>query len=234
MQDKEGSHPQNNIITKLLYLTFGTIVTQDNLFKYLILSCILMGKHERKREKRNQIIMSVVLVFLMVTSIFGIMIGNSTSNLKYGDYKFKEDNNHYITKINDKEMFFYTLPSQAEYINLSSNISNKIKESYLVMISFNPNDQVSLQTIELARFDFAQFMDKPVFNGILEESVDYSLPILTCANATQQTPMIIFNVSDNFGFIEKDNCIYLNGRGMDFLRLRDRLLYSVHNVIQDE
>ncbi len=192
-----------------------------------------MGRRERKIEKRKQIFMSSILVFLMIASGFAVMVGNTNSQLKYNGYRFRVQNNQYVTEIDGETIPFYSLPSEVEGINLSSTITNKLREAYLVMLSFKPEQSTSLQVIEVARFDLSQYLGKTVYNGVLEESQDYDLPVLTCENATVQTPIIILNESSNPGFIEEDNCIYLNANGYEFLWLRDRLLYSYHGVIED-
>jgi hypothetical protein len=70
---------------------------------------------------------------------------------------------------------------------------------------------------------------------VLNASEDYKeLSVLSCANATLQTPVLLFNVSDNTSIIDINNCIYLNARGTEFLRLRDRVLYSYYGVINDK
>jgi len=203
-----------------------------------------MGRFERKKEKRKKfwtnIFLAAMFVFVVVGMSLGGVIGGfggGGPDLKYGDYKFyiKEgDNNHYWTKIEGSEMPFYFLPSQVEDINMSSIIKNRLKESYLVMITFNPKDTTNLQAMEITRFDLSQFLGKVVYNGVLESSLEYDIPVITCENATAQTPVIVLNMSDNTSIQEVDNCIYLYGRGREFLRLRDRLLYSYHGVIKDE
>ncbi|MBU1321256.1 MAG: hypothetical protein KKF46_02775, partial [Nanoarchaeota archaeon] len=150
------------------------------------------------------------------------------------DYKFSIKDNRYVTKINDKEMFFYNLPQQLVHINLSSATMNKLKESYLIYMTFNPEEDPSLPYIELARFELSQVLGKSIVNGVLVESEDYALPVITCANATLQTPMIIFNISSETSIKDIDNCIYLNARGPEFVQLKDRLVYSYFGVIQDE
>ena len=156
--------------------------------------------------------------------------------MKYGDYKFyiKENDNHYWTKIDGKEMPFYFLPGQVENINLSNVITNRIKESYLIMITFNPKDTVNLQAMEVTRFDLSQYLGKVVYSGVLESSLEYDIPVITCENATAQSPVIVLNMSDNTSIQEVDTCIYFYARGREFLRLRDRMLYSYHGVIKDE
>ena len=193
-----------------------------------------MGRRDRKKEQRKQLILSIVLVSLMVLSVFGIIIGSQTSDLRYGKQKFEYMNNYYVTKINNQQMHFYFLPVQVEYINVSSDIINKLKESYLIMIAFNPEEKANLQVIELVRFDLSNQLNKALYQGVLTPDEDYeSLPLLSCSNATINTPLIIMNVSDDLSITQQDNCIYLNARGTDFLRLRDRLLYSYYGVIKD-
>lgn len=194
-----------------------------------------MGRHERKSDKAKQIVMGVVIALIMVLSTFGIIIGNQTNSMRYNDYKFEYHGNQYVTKINGKQMLFYSLPTQSDFINVSSIVSNKIKEAYILMLTFNPGDTANIQIIEQVRFDLSQDLNKVVLNGVLNISDEYpALPRITCANATLKTPVIIMNMSDTTGIVDVDNCIYINARGTEFLRMRDRLLYSYYGVIKDE
>ena len=201
-----------------------------------------MGRFERKKEKRKKfwtnIFLAAMFVFVVVGMSLGGVIGGfgGGPDLKYGDYKFyiKEGDNRYWVKIDGNEMPFYFLPSRVENINMSSITSNRLKEAYLVMITFNPKDTVNLQAMAVTRFDLNQFLGKVVYNGVLESSLEYDMPVITCENATAQSPVIVLNMSDNTSIQEVDNCIYLYARGTEFLRLRDRLLYSYHGVIEDE
>lgn len=193
-----------------------------------------MSRWDRKKEKSKQIWMSILIAALMVFSVFGVIIGTQSNELRYGKFKFKQDNKQYLLTIDDKEMPFYTLPYESEYINVSDIIVNKLKEAYFISLTFNPNKDVdNLPLIELSRFDFAQYLSgKVVVSGVLESSEEYSnLPLINCSNATLQTPVVVFNISDRTSVVEVDNCIFLNARGTEFIRLRDRLLYAYHGVI---
>ena len=197
-----------------------------------------MGRLERKREKRKKVWMNVFLAAMFIFIIVGMTLGGignfGSSEMKYGKFKFTIKDNRYVTKINNNEMPFYFLPSQVDGINVSSVITNKLREAYLVMLTFDPEDETNLQVIEVARLDLSYLLGKVIYNGVLTESEEYNLPVLTCANATLKTPVLIFNTSETTGIVDIDNCIYLNARGTDFLGLRDRLLYSYYGVIQDE
>lgn len=193
-----------------------------------------MSRWDRKKEKSKQIGMSLIIAGLMIFSVFGVILGTQSNELRYGKFKFKQDSNQYLLTIDGKQIPFYTLPYDSEYINVSDIIVNKLKEAYFISLTFNPNKDVdNLPLIELARFDFAQYMDgKVVVNGVLESSETYAnLPLIDCSNATLQTPVVVFNISDRIGVVDVDNCIFLNARGPEFIRLRDRLLYAYYGVI---
>jgi len=196
-----------------------------------------MGRKERKQERAKQIFMSVLISFLMIFSVFGVIIGSQNNSMKYGKFKFTQAQNSYVTKINGREVPFYTLPAESSFINVSPEIRNLLKDSYFIVISFDPvAAKESLAAVEIARFDFSQYFDgKLVYNAVTDNTGEYSeQPVITCANATVETPVIYFNLSDTPSIINIDNCIYLNAKGRDVLVLRDRLLYSYLGVIQDE
>jgi hypothetical protein len=192
-----------------------------------------MGKRERKNDKRKQIILSIVLSAVMIFSVFGVMIGSFTNNeMSYKGHRFEIKGNKYVTKINGNEMEFDYLPQITESINLSNDTATKIKSAYVLMITFDPSQESNLPVMELVRFDLSQKLGKIVLSGVMSNSEQYqNFSIITCENATQQSPVIVLNMSDNTSIIDAGNCIYLNARGSEFLRLRDRILYSYYGVI---
>jgi hypothetical protein len=196
-----------------------------------------MNRWDRKKENNKKIWMSILIAALMIFSVFGVILGSQTNELKYGKFKFTPANNYYLTKIDGKEIAFYTLPPESSSINMSSAITNKIKEAYFVVLLFDPSSGAdNLPLIEVARFDLSQSVaGKSFFSALTNESADYAaLPVMSCANATLQTPILFFNISNTPGIVDVDNCIYINARGNDIIRLRDRILYSYYGIIKDE
>jgi len=202
-----------------------------------------MGRRERDQDKKKQILMSIVISALMIFSVFGIFLGTQDSELSYGKYNFKYNevypNERYVLKINKQEIPFYFMPQETEFINLSSSTTNKIKEAVFITTAFQPNS-TSLAEIALANFHFISYLkgndgaNKIITQAVLTQSPDYALPVASCANATLQTPVIVFNLSDAPSIVDDNNCIYFNGRGIEYLRLRDRLVYSYYGIIQDK
>jgi hypothetical protein len=194
-----------------------------------------MRRRAKDPGRAGKIWMSVLLAFVMVFSVFGIMLNSQSNEMKYGNFKFTVDsaNNHYLTKINGQQVYFYTLPGETAYYNISNATINGLKSAVFIVTTFDPAvANESTQAIELVRFDFATILKGKVYNAITEENEQYSsLPVLGCANATSQMPVIYFNISDLPSVVKEGDCIYLNGRGADFLRLRDAILYSYLGVV---
>jgi hypothetical protein len=194
-----------------------------------------MGRRDKDSKTAAKIWMSVFLAFVMVFSVFGIMLNSQSNEIRYGKFKFTVDNDHnyYVMKVNGQQVYFYTLPGETSYLNVSNSTAEGLKSAVFIVTTFDPltaND--SIQAIEVARFDFATLLkDKQVFNAVTRLSDQYStLPVIGCENATQEQPVIMFNISDIPSLVKSGNCIYLNGRGNDFLRLRDAMLYSYFGV----
>jgi hypothetical protein len=186
-----------------------------------------------KKEKRKRFWMGFILVFLMIFSGAGILIGSqsSSSDWEYNGFKFKQLENYYTTEFDGEETIFYFLPQTLLTINTSGNIKEKISEP-MFYLSFDPESGVqNLLYIDLIRHDFEQNLNTIVESAITKESDTYALPIMTCDNASAYVPVIYFNVANETSIVEENNCVILSGQGVQFLQLRDLLLYIKYGVI---
>jgi len=129
-----------------------------------------MSKRE-KREKRNKIIIGVILSVFMLSSLGSVILyyGNSDSDtnkftleLSNGKYQYvrKQDTvgNLYYEVTSDNTMFnvFY-LPDQLTSLDFDESAMNQIKNSYFFYLTFNP-DEVDLTYVDYLRFDLRNNM----------------------------------------------------------------------------
>jgi hypothetical protein len=195
-----------------------------------------MRRREKDTGKSVKVWMSVFLALTMILSAFGILLNSDSNELKYGKYKVTRSNSIYTTKIGGEEVYFYALPYEVSYINISDVANSKLKSSVYVVTTFDPSSSnESTSAIELVRFDLAKFMKgKYIVNAVMSSTSAYSaLPVLGCENATAGSPVVVFNVSDTTSVNVVGECIYLNAKGVDFLRIRDKLLYSYFGVLNE-
>ena len=191
-----------------------------------------------KREKRNKIIISIIIAVVMVSSIIGFLYGTNVSEneMKYDinnkTYSFVRQNNMYILNLNKQKIGFYYLPFEID-LNISDEISNKIKNSGVIYITFNP-EMNNPEYIDVARFDLAtNFAMKNIYtiNGITNENVNYNLPIINCENATNFIPVIIMQESNTTNVNMTNNCITMQGKNFDFIKFRDLIIYKLYGVL---
>ncbi|MFH1506507.1 MAG: hypothetical protein ABIE94_05995 [archaeon] len=197
-----------------------------------------MRRIEDRKQKRKRIWMGIILAAVMVSSIFGIIVGNQTQNLRYNDFKFEVGNDNKIyTKVEDgKYVGFRYLPGSLENITVPGEATTYLRDSNVLIMTFNPNYEKTyvlsyLENIELEMAN--ELSNKYVVKAVTEESEAYTaFPILTCENATLQQPIIFFQIAENTTTITMDGyCIILSSTETGFYALKDRLMFSYFGVM---
>jgi len=192
-----------------------------------------------QRKKRVNIIITIVVGFLMVASIFAYVIfdtGQSNNELSYNKFTFQTVNNGYRTKINGAYYDFTYYPSELERINISNDIAGKLMNAQGIIFVFDPNETIdNLQYSDYVRLDLSKQLTTPVIFGITEPSNTYtSMMVLGCTNATAQYPFILLNISSSSTF-EQDSkypdCIIMNAKLKEIIALKDRLVYRMLGVM---
>jgi hypothetical protein len=191
------------------------------------------------REKRNRIILSVVIAFVMILSTIGFFYGSQVNEneqkytINNKTYSYTRENNQYVLELNKKEKIgFYYLPFEIN-MNITDEILNSIQNSKVVYITFDP-DAEKPEYIDLARFDLAMnFLNKNIYviEGTTKESQEINLPIITCENATAYMPVIYLQESNITNLINDNNCIRMQGKNLDFIKFRDLMLYKLYGIL---
>ncbi|MFH1770892.1 MAG: hypothetical protein ABH828_05050 [archaeon] len=194
----------------------------------------MLKRIEAKKEKRKKFWIGAILVFLMGFSMLGVFT-NSSGNQKweYNNFKFTQEQNFFVTKIDRTKMGFNFLPQTLESINITGDLKNKII-SPSMFITFDPDsDLQNLLYIDTIRNDLQATLNSAVVNAKTKESDTYVLPIITCENATQFVPVIYLNVSNTTSVEETNGCVVLNGQTTEFFKLRDLIVYTYYGVMND-
>lgn len=190
-----------------------------------------------KRRKRLVIIMGVIIILSMIASIFAVYVDQYTSTtIKYGKRDFTMTTEGYQTKINKTIITFSYLPQEVERYNVSPTIGPTLKNAQFIVILIDPSlDKADLEYVDAARYLYANQVPTPVYVGQLMPSDTYSaLPILSCDNATVQTPFIVFTAANITGTTiveEAPGCIIVQSRLREFIAAKDRLVYSYYGIM---
>ncbi len=195
---------------------------------------------EKKKQKKisRQALLTIIIALIMITSVFGIIFFNDNQQSyesKYNNIKFtRTQDNFWVADINKQRMQFDFHPSEIDYIAVDNKTLSAIENAGMVYLTYSP-DQPFVQDIALAEFGLQNALASRniyVVNALTNVSA-FSLPKITCDNATSSIPVIYFKVSNETQARTESNCIILEGEsGRDFLALKDRLIYGLLKVIK--
>ena len=158
----------------------------------------------------------------------------SREELTYGDYEFIRTQDGWATEVDGRMYEFSYLPSDVEELNISRDVSERLKGLKVVYITFNPNSK-AVQQLELMRFElgrsFSEMFGIYPMPGITEENEQYNQTLITCENATVSIPVIhIVEANDTNAYVG-GNCIVLEPNEFSAIALKDWILYSMLGII---
>ncbi|MFW6383157.1 MAG: hypothetical protein ACOCZQ_00780 [Nanoarchaeota archaeon] len=202
-----------------------------------------MAKPKLRKKKKPLIsknaLMGIFIVILMVGSGMGLMLGRNSPNEQggnYNDHNFVKTQNGYATEYKGEMMEFRYLPDAVDNINVTGQTLEILDNSRALYITFNPDDE-NIQNIEVARMQIErqfQKLDKYVGTGIMKNSTAYkNYPGVTCANASQQAPVMLLKSAETTGIEREEGCITLKfSAPAELFMLKDRILYGMIGVIE--
>lgn len=193
----------------------------------------------QKEEKRlGKILVLAFMAFTLVGMTFSfVFFGFSTAEqkVKYKNFKFVYDQQSqaWIVKVQDKFAAFSFLPEEVSGMNITADLA-MLRQKPEIDSTYNLNDS-NADVIALAQHQMGlTFQNYNVYlrQGALSEN-RYSLPIINCSAATPNIPVVYFKTSNVSLISQKENCyIVESNRDVDFLRAKDRIIYSVLGILE--
>jgi hypothetical protein len=178
----------------------------------------------RARQKRIQIIASIVMVSLLifatagyfVSELLGINTETSLQQVTYaGKTFFKQDDLFYLIE-NNKQFYFYDLPNVSRGVYDNKSSLQEYSQKPLYIVNMQPQAYIILLNLEgqYSRWQGACF----------KEDCQEKLPIKNCS----ENLVIFSNVESNISKVEKqENCIFISGNPQVGV---DAFLYSLLDI----
>lgn len=197
---------------------------------------------EARKQKRQRMFMGIFITVIMVMSGFGVYLSGRGAERQVDEltglrYNIDYDVQMYQLTLNKENYDAYFLPSQVYNIPVSDLAIQLIQSSPVMVMTFNPHlNQENLQILDFNRYSLTQTITEISFiNAMTTNSSVYSLPELTCDNATQTLPIISFEEAENPSIERGTNpyCVAIKGNETSFLQAKDRLVYEYYNVYDE-
>lgn len=189
----------------------------------------------RKQNSRKKLYISLFIIAVMVLSTFGVYLsasGNSSDG-GYNGFTFRQKNNQWITKVNDKDYAFFFHPLDLT-MDVPQEIITAIRQSPSLTLTFDPN-MSQLQYADVARFELSQFLafdlGKNVENAVLNKTSVYNLPIAACSGTEDKLFITFIEANESKAFIE-NNCITIaTDNPTEYLGYAEKIIYSLLGIV---
>ncbi len=206
-----------------------------------------------RRQRIGQLLIGLFLVAVMLFSILGYGLSNRQEDpFTFNGKRFTQTMDGFTLTASGKKLLLQNLPLEGNaenatyqnlfgaYLQVSGDpaVFPALREATGLTFTFDPNaEQPAIQFLELARFDLAQALGN-VYGGVLEESDQYPLlPVVDCAQATTQLPVISFLIDENatgtVRFAAEGDCITVTSDPWGVLAAKDHLLLVLLGVMPD-
>lgn len=123
--------------------------------------------------------------------------------------------------------------SPVENIEVDDNIITRMSNTLEIDSTYDINDSFA-KAIALSQHELSEvlsYMNIYLRMGMIDEN-EYDVPIITCEDSTQQIPVIYFKKSNQTKISLQDDCVIAEARTeIDFIRIKDRLLYGLLGII---
>jgi len=185
-------------------------------------------KDKLKRDKKKQLILAGILIFVMFGSIFGIVVnsfgnGRQAESLTYKGFIFLNENEVYSTPFGNSRFYFSNNPKDADSttqdVNLEKTLTDYIGETVYV----SSPDVLYFNEISGNLYQYVSEISEACKDG--ENCNDETLPKKTCLDN-----LIIIKISEMNRIYESSNCVYIEGKEKDLLKLTDKFLLQIIGI----
>ena len=190
---------------------------------------------KEKNPKRRWGLILFLVIIMVGTSFSFLFYGFSPSveRVKYNGFSFSTNGQIWTAKINGQEAAFSFLPADVQDISVKDDFSKILSGKYEIDTTSEVNS-TNKEYIALAEHQMGLTLGS--YNIYLSKGFtannSFGLPIISCSNATQYTPVIYFRHSNSTSISVQNNCVIAEASSnTDFIRVKDRLLYGILGVM---
>ena len=196
----------------------------------------ITSKHEeQKLKKRNQWIIGIILIGIMLLSLFGSGFymfsennqeGSNENTMNYNGLEFINKNGLWFLTLDGSEFVFKNSPKEIVNIEITGELK-LLNNYYGRPLYVYSEDQESELEIYLNLNNIAQRIQNACFEGFnnSKQKCDESLPIKNCKDN-----FIIIQEKNSSNIIQEDNCVFIYSPLSEMLKTTDEFLFNVLEV----
>ncbi|MCR4327159.1 MAG: hypothetical protein NUV46_01090 [Nanoarchaeota archaeon] len=185
-------------------------------------------KDKTKKDKRNQLILAGVLIVVMFGSVFGIVVnsfggGVEGSTITYNGFIFLNENGFYSTQVGNYRYYFSNNPKDIGSLQSNVFLEKSLPDYFQESVYISSQDYNSFSEIEGNLYQYALKIEEACKEG--DVCYNELLPKKTCLDN-----MIIIKVAEENRIYEESNCVYIEGKEKDLLKMTDKFLFNIIGI----
>lgn len=178
------------------------------------------------------------IIAIMALSSLAVILdrygsNGSTSKLKYNGHKFVQTSNGWKTTVKGRAYTFSFFPEAIQDLSIAAAAKERLKQAKAIGVTYGSSNYS--QIMAQVQFYLEQALnsaDLYVFRGLTEPG-NYSLPKITCVNATALTPVLMLEEGERTSIALEDNCIILKAADeVEFFKAAERIIYVILGVME--
>jgi DNA-directed RNA polymerase subunit L len=188
---------------------------------------------QEKKRKRNQLIIGIALVFVMMLSVFGIVANSfgpseevADSIVNYNGLDFYLRNNYWYTSIGNFNFIFSNNPKDLNESYLRGNESIKLLNTYSNLPLYLYSEDSTLNSLLVQ--NIGQFVERVQFACYQEEDCPEDYPIKSC-----EENFILILREDSPSLIQNGSCVYISGSYEDLPKVLDEFILRSLGIKND-
>jgi hypothetical protein len=187
---------------------------------------IISKTEEEKKRKINQLLIGGVLILVMVFSVLGYSLGRNdeskSEKISYNGFEFVKQNGFWTLNKDSLQFYFSYNPNEVEKINAILNpLSNYLGKPLYI----HSESSVAGTEIYKNLFYYNQIAQRMQDACPPGETCDGNLPVKTCSDN-----FIILKKSNITSIKQEDNCVFIDGKEEDLLKLVDSFLFKIIGI----
>ncbi len=178
---------------------------------------------QEKKQKRNSLIVGIILIGVLFFSVFGIFTtsfgsDNSENQAEYNGYTFIKQNELWYTSVGKFNFVFHYLPTNTTEINEELKFLDNYLNKPLYVQSEDYNSRAEIYT------NFQNIAERIQPACLDEENCGGEYPVKTC-----EDNFIIIQEGE-FNVTQQNNCVFIKGEKEELLKITEGTLYKIMGV----
>jgi len=184
---------------------------------------------EAKKQRKNSIIIGILLIVVMFGSVFGVIVGSfgkerENNKIVYNGFEFLNTGNYWYLNLGNYDFMFKYNPEQFPEFKIEE-IKEKLKtaENYARKPLY-----ISSKNID-ASYEIARNLQSIVLrmqNACLNKSdCEGNLPIKTC-----EDNFIIIEESEFPEIVQENNCVFIRAPQEKLVQMSDEFLFQILEI----